>query len=243
MGNQAASRFGQDGPSRITVAPSMLTEASEVMPYEPVYYPVVPFYPPTITNGDGSLSGSAAALAAASATDDWKAYPDKLDLFWWQGDDVLIQLVFPGEEDMSSWEWHADNRYWPSYKTHLFFEFTITAEFFPEVLEDVVLGVEAVPAHTTVTMFLPRQLNHEIYKGSWELHSISPYQGPPQTGPPPEGVAIEDWPPTTQLKTWMYGNVTVVPRTNDTDYLPGVQPAPVPETVIISKYGFNGRVP
>jgi hypothetical protein len=238
MGNQAASRFGQDGPSRITVVPSMLTEASEVMPYEPVYQPVIPFYPPVISNGDGTSTGGGTSLAlSTSASDDWKAYPDKLDLFWWQGDDVTVELIFPGEEDMSAWEWHADVRYWPSYQTHLYYEFVISAEFFPE---DVELET---PAHTTVTLFLPRQLNNKVFKGSWELHSISPYEGPTYTDSPPEGVDEEDWPPVTTLKTWTYGNITIVPRTNDTDVLPGDIVVNEPEVFVISHFGPNGRVP
>ena len=87
-------------------------------------------------------------------------------------------------------------------------------------------------------------MNCETGKGSWELHSISPYEGPLYDDPPPDGVSDEMWPPTTQLKTWMYGNVTVVPRTNDTDVLPPQTPWTVttPE-FIISSYGPNGRVP
>ena len=213
----------------------MLMEASQVMPNEPNPYPMIPFYPSTITTGS-SLS---TLSALDSSSDDWKAYPDKLDLFWWQGDDVQIQLQFQGDTDMSDWTWEADVRSWPTYWARLNFTFVVSAQFVPADL------ITEIPAHTTVTLFVPRQLNWKVGKGSWELHSISPYEGPVFEDPPPEGVDDANWPPTTQLKTWVYGNVTVVPRTNDTDTLP-IQPVvtdPVPFPYVISSYGFNGRNP
>ena len=63
--------------------------------------------------------------------DDWKSYPDKLDLFYWQGDDVQIQLQFLGDVDMSAWTWEADVRSWPTYQARLTFTFAVAAQFIP----------------------------------------------------------------------------------------------------------------
>ena len=93
-------------------------------------------------------------------------------------------------------------------------------------------------------MFLPRQLNK--YRGvfAWDLQSTSPFSGPVFPQPPD----IDVWPPTDQVKTWLWGYVYVVPRVTSTDFLP---PPPTPwsraRLVVVTPQGWvvgpNGRVP
>lgn len=244
MGNQAASRFGQDGPSRITIAPSMFTEASEVMPYEPSYQQVIPFYPPSITNGNGTTT-SASSLYASDEPQTWERSPSRLDISFRQGDDVLVPLYLQDPEnpalDMSGWEWHSQIRTWPYYTHALVNEFTTDTDYFPVGAYHPTLGT------TLVKLFLPRETNDHRGKYVWELYSIGPYDFSEFAQPAdwPED-AEQTWPPQTALRTWLYGLCTIQGRTTDTDVLPDppvVLPPPYPAVAPISSYGPNGRVP
>ena len=66
-----------------------MLEPGEVAPSLPWYQPLVPFYPPSITQGDGSSSAT---------TEDghklWERTPTRCDLLFYQGDDIVIPLYF-----------------------------------------------------------------------------------------------------------------------------------------------------
>ena len=60
-------------------------------------------------------------------------------------------------------------------------------------------------------------------------------------------MADENWPMDTQVKTWLYGYIYIVPRVTTTDWLP-VPPNALPagQVVVVSPtgvFGPNGRVP
>lgn len=217
MGNQAGSRFGQDGPNRITVAPSMLTEASEVMPYEPVYYPVIPFLPPSISNGGGSGSGGSGGGVGASiltgvSEEDYKMYPGHLDLHWWQGDDVVIRLNISDASDPNldlsidnGCVWTGQVRVLHDKHATRAYDFSIsTAYTAPDPDIEDALGV------TQVSLFLHRDFNR--YRGvyHWDLQCRIPTDL--SEFPKPEGTGNMVWPPTDAVKTYLYGLVYVVPE-------------------------------
>lgn len=224
-------RQGYDAPARIATSGVMMLEATAVPPAEPRYQPLIPFFPPSLVPGTGGAVGS--------GSDEWKAYPDRLDLSFWQGDDVQVPLYItdPNDptKDMSNeagWEWQADIRWVHSYASTLVNSFVVESEY------------DTNQQMTLVTLFLPRILN--MYRGNfqWELASVSPYEGPVFPVPPTIDPAL--WPPTDQVKTWLYGDVTIVPRLTDTDQLP----PPVTTTTDdggATNLGFvvgpNGRVP
>lgn len=240
MGHYVGSRFGQDTPSRIAVSTELLLEASE-MPAEPMYQSLIPFYPPSITTGSDPSAGS----LAAATTDDWKIYPDRLDLFCYQGDDVQIPLYFVDAArptlDMSNendFEWKGQIRIVHAYRSTLVHNFTIESSLITPTPPDTV-------NQTLVTLFLPRFHNQYPGRYSWDLFSTSPFEGP--TFPQPADVADEDWPMTDQVKTWLYGYFYCVPRVTTTDWLPMPSTAvSAGSTVIVTPtgtYGPNGRVP
>jgi hypothetical protein len=235
-GTYAGSRSGNDGPARIAHTAEMLLEASEVPPV-PRYQAVVPFLPSNITDASGTLA------AAGTTTDsEFKLYPDRLDLFIWQGDDIQIPLYFmdPANPtlDMSTWTWKAQARTWYDYYGRLVWDTVETAS------AATANGVTT----TLVNLFVPRQVNRFRGVFWWELQSSSPYTGPSMVGQPrPDDVPATDWPPTTQVKTWLYGKLYVVPRLSSTDTLPPKSTVTNGQTILMTPEGWvagpNGRVP
>jgi|KBSMisStandDraft_5_1062788.scaffolds.fasta_scaffold438969_3 hypothetical protein len=243
MGAYVGSRFGQDTKSRIATSTSLLLEASE-MPPEPVYQQVIPFLPPSVISG-GSVGSGVAAVGASTSDEDWKSYPDRLDLHMYQGDDVVVPLYFVNAADptldMSTWEWKAQARMYHRYYALSTHDFVVTTELIPPIPPDTI-------NQTLVSVILPRQRNRYTGVYSWDLHSVSPYDGPTLTDPPPgPDIHDENWPPTDQVKTWLYGYFYIVPRVTSTDSLP-IPPYALPSNtaVIVTPtgvYGPNGRVP
>lgn len=236
-GRFGTQRFGWDAPARISTSAVMLQEASDVLP-ETLHGPVG--FLPSIVSGDGATSSS-------SSSDDgqWRAFPDQLNLYWYQGDDIQIPLYFtnPGDPtlDMSNehgWSWKAQMR-----TRHRFYAYEVN-EF---VIESQ--AVAPTPPATTptgitlVTLFLPRQLNQFRGVFSWDLASTGPFDGP--TFPQPDDIDV--WPPTDQVKTWLWGKVYVVPRVTATDWLPLPGTVPPSTAVVVTPQGWavgpNGRVP
>lgn len=242
---QEAFRYGWGSASRISGTAQLQTISDEILPGEPVYQPVVPFLPPSITTGTGLSTGG---LVSAVAEDpEWKQYPDRLDLYCYQGDDVQIPLYFQDPAnptlDMSGpeWAWKSQVRVYHYYNATSVTDFVISASYIapdPEITDD--LGA------TLISLYLPRYDNEHAGVFTWDLQSTGPFVGPAYPKPP--DVADENWPLTTQVKTWLYGRLYVVPRVTTTDYLPPPENALPPHTaVVVTPAGWvvgpNGRVP
>ena len=234
MSAYGAFRSGWDAPSRIAGTAVMLANAEEILPGEPMYQPIS-FYP-SITNGDGTQVG-----IGTSEHDVWQRYPGRCDLTFYQGDDVLIDLYIQDPSDSTpdmstSWDWTAEIRVLHTYHSTLVNTFSVIDEYEPPAGE--------VPGQTKVTLFLPRTENVYVGKYRWDLFSESPLDvvGFPR---PPDVPEPEPWPPTSQVRTWLYGVVTIIPRVTATDALPEpsageiVEPLYYPFTFV----GPNGRVP
>jgi hypothetical protein len=197
-------------------------------------YQPIPFYP-AITSGSG------AALGSGSSTDTWSNVPSRVDLTWYQGDDVTIPLTIldPADTtpDMSTtWDWSAQIRICHTYHSTLVTTFAVKDEYTPPTADD--------PGYTTVTLFLPRSENPYIGIYNWDLYSKSPID---VAGfPKPPGVEDpEPWPTTDQIRTWIYGTVTILPRVTSTDFLPPVVVDDGSGSTTVMPYfvGPNGRVP
>lgn len=212
MSEYGAFRFGRDTPARIATSTQMLVEPFAILPGEPMYQPI-PFYPSIV-------SGSGGQLGAASSTDTevWRNAPGRCDLTFYQGDDVMVPLTIedPGDStpDMSTaWDWSAQIRVIHSYHSTLVNTFSVTDTYTAPV------GV--TPGYTNVNLFLPRSENCYVGRYRWDLYSRSPldvadFPRPPDVPEP------EPWPPTDQLRTWLYGLVTILPRVTSTDFLPEI---------------------
>jgi hypothetical protein len=244
MGQYGAFRFGRDLPARILTSTNVLTEASELLPDEPMYQPLIPFYPSLV---EGTAS------SASTASDDWKQFPGRLDLFCYQGDDVQIPLYFQDPSDwdidmstVAGWEWKAEVRVIHNARSTLVHEFVVAAEYIPpEPTDEQPQGV------TQVTLFLPHQLNYYTGQYHWDVQSVGPFDGPVYPTEPPLGIEVDEWPPTTSIKTWLYGQFWVVPRVTATEWVPPPDALPVggggAVPVVVTSAGFcvgpNGRVP
>lgn len=232
---------GQDTAPRIATSTSVLLEASELPP-EPMYQPLIPF-----VSGPGQIVSGATASSGSSGTPGtptWKKFPDRLDLYCYQGDDIQIPLYFqdPSDPDLDMSEaegyaWYGQTRICHAWRTTLINEFTISTEFVP--------ATEDTASYTLVTLFLPRVHNRVIGSYNWDLYTVSPFEGP--QFPKPPDVDDADWPPLTQLKTWLFGNIYIVPRVTDTGYLTAPPTAVMTgELVVVTPagvFGPNGRVP
>jgi hypothetical protein len=177
-----------------------------------------------------------------------------LDLTFRQGDDVLIPLYLQDPEnptlDMSTWEWHAQIRVLPYYTRTLVNEFTTDASYYPPGPPP---AYHPTLGTTLVQMLLPRELNDFRGRYAWEMYSIGPYDFADFPQPVDWPVDAEPWPPTTALRTWLYGLCTITGRTTDTDLLPDVDvdviplppgEYPYPYTGYPGYFvGPNGRVP
>lgn len=240
MASYVGSRFGQDGPNRIVQTTDLLLEATE-MPTEPRYQTSLSFLPANIVSGSDLVSGAAADDA------EHKQYPDRLDLFCWQGDDFVVPLYFkdPNQPtlDMSTWKWKAQVRTQYAYNGRWVYDMAETTELIPAAETE-----DGLYNQTLVHLFLPRQTNRFRGVFWWELQTQSPYTGPSMVGvPKPEEVPAADWPPTTQVKTWLYGKIYVVPRLTSTDVLPLQGAVSNGSTLWVTPEGWvagpNGRVP
>lgn len=245
-GFRAGSHFGQDGPARVAQAADMLMEASEMAPV-PQYQQLVSFLPADIVSGDAASSITSGVTGSLDST--YKQYADRLDLYIWQGDDLVIPLYFkdPNQPDldMSTWEWKAQVRTRHRYNARWVYDFIEVASHIQAIDTD-----DGLYDQTLVQLVLPRQVN--AYRGvfEWELHSTSPWTGPDMTGitQPDEVWDDTQWPPTEQVKTWLYGRLYVVPRLNSTDTLPIPAGAIGNGSVLwVTPQGWtagpNGRVP
>jgi len=253
MSSYIAARFGQDTAPRIAATATVLMEASELAPI-PTYQPIIPFYPSIIDGSGGSSGGNGNGLDAGGGSNGltgetaWKQYPDRFDIYVYQGDDVQIPLYFQNpvepDSDMSTdagYVWKSQVRYFHRYYSQRVSEFTITTEYTPPDTE-----IEGDLGTTLVSLYMPRFANRYTGVYSWDLQSTSPFEGPEY--PPPEHLGDGTWPLTDQLRTWLYGRIYIVPRVTTTDYLP-LPPNAYPNgTPIVVTYaggtaGPNGRVP
>ena len=237
MGGYVADRGGWDGPNRIATTAEYTTLATELLPGEPMYAPI-PFFP-SIISGSGGALGSA-------GTDSWSNVPGRVDLTWYQGDDITIPLTIEDPADVTpdmstQWDWVAQIRICHTFRSTLVNTFAVKDEYFPPDADTA--------GFTQVTLFLPRSENLYIGRYRWDLYSKAPLTltGFPQ---PPDVIAPEPWPPTDQIRTWLFGEVTILPRVTSTDVL-DTDPLPVVPVVpgatinlgILPFAGPNGRVP
>lgn len=250
MTNHPASRFGQDAPARIQSTASMLLESTSLLP-EQVPMPVsIPFYPGGVITGD---QAAAAALAAANpGPQTWERQPERLDITFRQGDDVLIPLYLQDPEnaalDMSGWEWVAQIRRLPHYSSTLVNEFTTDTAYYPPGPPP---AYHPTLGTTLVQLLLPRELNDFRGRFAWEMYSIGPYDFSEFPEPADWPADADPWPPATSLRTWLYGLCTIRARTTDTDVLPDVPSDVLPLPPVDGWYpgypgyfvGPNGRVP
>jgi hypothetical protein len=231
-----ARRGGWDAPTRIATTAEMVMLASETtLPGEPMYQPI-PFYPAIVSGSDPSGS-------SGSDVDTWSNGPTRVDLTFYQGDDVTIPLTIedPGgtaPDRSTQWEWGAQIRVCHTYHSTLLASFAVQDQYYPA-------SAEIPVGYTQVNLFLPRSEN--LYAGTynWDLYSRSPLDvtGYPQ---PPEVVDPEPWPPIDQIRTWLYGKATILPRVTSTDFLPYVPVPPVTTGNIMIGHAFagpNGQVP
>ena len=207
MSEFATSRFGWDAPSRIAGTTVMLQEQGALPVGLPMYAPL-PFLP-TPSNGSSAIGGM---------TDDghpiWSFVPTRVDLVFYQGDDVVIPLYFDNPDivgdSMEDMDWFAQIRRRHLVTSTLVADFSVSAEYAPA-------GAET-PEYTKVEMFLPRAFNTSWGSFEWEIASygdtdLSRFPAPPGWD------ADVTWPPVQALKTWLFGRCYVVPRTTATDSL------------------------
>jgi hypothetical protein len=241
-GQQVAQVFGPNMPTRVQGTAQLVLEPGEVAPSLPWYQPLVPFYPPSITQGSSS----------SSTTEDghklWERTPSRCDLLFYQGDDVVIPLYFNdpalANDDMSLHEWFAQIRVLQRHQSRLVADFVTTAEFHT--------GTTEADEYTMVELFLPRSDNLYYGQYRWDLYSIS--DANLARFPKPDDVEAGDWPPTDALRTWLYGVANIAPRVSSTDFLTGSSdypmlpwPGPPAQVTVVSTGGWcvgpNGRVP
>jgi hypothetical protein len=244
-GQQVAQVFGPNMPTRIQGTAQLMLEPGEVAPSLPWYQPLVPFYPPSITQG------SSAGTTTADGHKLWERTPSRCDLLFYQGDDVVIPLYFNDpslpDDDMSLHEWFAQIRVLHRYQSRLVADFVTSAEFHT--------GTDETDEYTIVELLLPRDRNLYYGQYRWDLYSIS--DANLARFPKPENVDAADWPPPDALRTWLYGVVNIAPRVTSTDVLLGGSsgwgetalpwPGPPVDVTVITTGGWcvgpNGRVP
>jgi hypothetical protein len=240
--HQIAQVFGPNMPTRIAGTTQLMLEPGEVAPSIPWYQPLVPFYPPSITDGAGLSSGT-----TADGHKLWERTPSRCDLLFYQGDDIVIPLYFNdptvANDDMSSQTWFAQIRVIHRYQSRLVAEFVTTAQFNT--------GTDETDEYTLVELLLPRDRNLYYGQYRWDLYSLS--AADLTRFPKPEDVEDADWPPADMIRTWLYGVATIAPRVTDTDYLVGSgypevpYPGPPAHVTVLTTGGFvvgpNGRVP
>jgi hypothetical protein len=148
----------------------------------------------------------------------WQQTPTRVDLAFWQGDDVVIPLFFNDpdipDDDMSDYDWHAEIRVYHGFDSTLVGEFAVAATF--------ITGTDEATEHTKVELLLPRQFNTRAGTFRWEVYAVG--DSDLSRFPKPASVDAADWPPPDVLRTMLFGYCTVLPRVSATDVLP--PPAP-----------------
>jgi hypothetical protein len=243
MSQYGSTRFGWDAPSRIAGTTQMLMTAEATLPGETMIQPLIPFYP-TSTPATSVIEGSTGNVPAWVEEDGrqiWQAYPAFCDLVLWQGDDVIITMYFRDSEnpsldmsDEAGFTWSGEIKTSRDYNSTLVAQLTCVATYVPATVD--------VAASTKVEMFFPRQSN--LYAGcfAWELKSVS--TADLSRFPKPDAITI--WPPTTFLRSWLFGGCYILARTGETDYLIDTVPDPIPAVggySMVPFVGPNGRVP
>ena len=214
MSEFATSRFGWDAPSRIAGTAVMLQEQGALPVGLPMYAPL-PFLPAGSSTSSSAISGM---------TEDghpiWSFVPTRVDLVFYQGDDVVIPLYFNNPDvtgdDMADQEWFAQIRRGHLVTRSLIADFSVVATYHPSGTGTDVAGVD--DEYTVVEMYLPRQYNKTWGSFEWEIASYGDTdlsRFPPPPGWDPDTA----WPPVQALKTWLFGRCYVVPRTTATDSL------------------------
>ena len=142
-----------------------------------------------------------------------------------------------------TFEWFAQIRRWHSYRCTLVTNFVTKAAFHLRTAED------GRDEYTMVELFLPRSKN--IYAGHRTAGRCTPSPVEDLSRfPKPDDVDPLDWPPPDAVRTWLYGQCSIVPRTSSTDFLPtpptalppgGAVPAAITQGGWV--VGPNGRVP
>lgn len=215
MSEFATSRFGWDAPSRIAGTSTMLQEQGALPVGLPVYSPL-PFLP-----------ASAVTSSISGTTEDghpiWSFVPTRVDLVFYQGDDVIIPLYFDNPDivgdDMDDQDWFAQIRRRHLYTSTLVADLSVVAAYHP--------AGETTSEYTKVEMFLPRAFNTTWGSFEWEIASYGDTDL--SRFPPPPGWSDEAlWPPLQALKTWLFGRCYIVPRTTSTDDLGAVVDPAVP---------------
>jgi len=224
MSEYATSRFGWDAPSRIAGTTVMLQEQGALPVAEPLYAPL-PFLP----------AGSGSSSAIGGMTEDghpiWMAVPTRVDLVFYQGDDVVIPLFFDNPDitadDMSDQDWFAQIRRRHLFTSTLVADLSVAATYHPPT--------ETTLEHTQVEMYLPRAFNTTWGSFEWEIASYGDTDL--SRFPPPPGWDLDvAWPPPQALKTWLFGRCYIVPRTTATDELGS--PTTDPGVVTLGPTGF-----
>ena len=113
----------------------------------------------------------AVGAGSSSDIDVWTNVPSRVDLTWYQGDDVTIPLTIEDPADTTpdmstAWEWAAQIRLLHTYHSTLVNTFSVKDEYFPPDVDTA--------GFTQVTMFLPRSENVYIGRYRWDLYSLSP---------------------------------------------------------------------
>jgi hypothetical protein len=245
-GEFGSFRFGWDGKNRISTSTIALQEATELLPDSFLHAPV-PFLPNIV---DGGGTGSGDTQLSEDGHRIWSSVPAAVDLIFWQGDDIVIPLYFNDpavlSDDMAdNYAWYAQIRVLPTYKSTFVNDFVTKAVYHPSAQEPPSEEDE----YTKVELFLPRSEN--IYAGlyRWELYSIS-LQDWSRFPEPADWPEDTPWPPTDELRTWLFGRCLIVPRTSSTDVLPvdaipptdaGYTPPAITQNGWV--VGPNGRVP
>src|SRR5262245_7932644 len=151
MSDYGSFRFGWDSPARITGTTVLLQESTELLPGEPMVYAPIPFTPVSASSSTPPLTADGYPL--------WQNTPSRVDLIFYQGDDVILPLYFNDPDltgdDMSSLEWFAEIRVIHSYRSTLVGRFSIAAVYHP----DSNPADEIDDEYTKVELFLPREDN------------------------------------------------------------------------------------
>jgi hypothetical protein len=247
-GQQVAQVFGPNMPTRIAGTAQLTMEPGDSAPSLPWYQPLVPFYPPSITSGDGSSSSSGLTPDGHKL---WERTPSRCDLLFYQGDDVVIPLYFNDPvisgDDLSAHEWFAQIRVLHRHRSRLVAEFTTAVEFHAGTIPP-----DFADEYTKVELFLPRTENLYYGQFRWDLYSMA--DADLSRFPKPDDVDAADWPPPDALRTWLYGVATISPRVTSTDVLLGSgsywevpYPGPPVGVTVVTTGGWcvgpNGRVP
>lgn len=223
MSEFATSRFGWDAPSRIAGSTVMLQEQGALPVGLPMYSPL-PFIP----------ASASSSSAISGTTEDghpiWQATPTRVDLVFYQGDDVVIPLYFDNPDimgdSMEDQDWFAQIRRRHMYTSTLVADLSVAADYAP--------AGETTPEYTKVEMYLPRAFNTTWGSFEWEIASYGDTNL--SRFPKPPGWGTVTWPPVQALKTWLFGRCYIVPRTTATDELGS--PTTDPGVVTLGPTGF-----